>query len=61
MDTRGKRDGMNWEIGMDICIQQLCIKQTANENLLYSTRKSTQSFMVTKWEGDPKKREYMYS
>ena len=32
---------MNWEIGIDV-YTLLCIKQIANENLLYSTGNSTQ-------------------
>ena len=34
-------DGMNWDIGIDI-YALLCIQQTTNENLLYSTGNSTQ-------------------
>ena len=38
-----RRGGMNWEIGTDIyTILMLYIKQITNENLLYSTRNSTQ-------------------
>ena len=33
-------------------------KNTTNENLLYSTGNSTQCSLVTKWKGNPKKREY---
>ena len=33
-EERGR--GINWEIGIDI-YTLLCIKQTANKNLLYST------------------------
>ena len=42
MDTKGERvgSGMNWENGVDIYTLS-CIKQTTNENLLYSTGDST--------------------
>ena len=51
--------GMNWKIGIDIYTLP-CIKQTTSENLVHSTRNSTQCSVVTKWEGNPKKRGYMY-
>ena len=45
--TKGwKRGGMNWKMGTDIHTL-LCIKEVTNENLLYSTGNSTQSFVVT--------------
>ena len=39
----------------------LCIKQTINENLLSSTGNSTQCSVPPKWEGNPGKKEYMYT
>ena len=47
MDTNEEReDGMNWEIGTDIYTLQ-CRKQKTNENLLCSTRNSTQCSVAT--------------
>ena len=44
----GAGGGMNWEIGIDMyTLLTPCIKQTTNENLLYSTRNSTQCSVVT--------------
>ena len=42
----GRRSGMNWETGTDIHTP-LCIKQTTNENLLYSTGTFTPCSVVT--------------
>ena len=36
MDTKRKQGGMEWEIRIDI-YTLLCVKQTTNENRLYST------------------------
>ena len=47
--------GMNWEIDIDILI-----KWITNENLLYSTGNPTQCSVVTKEEGNTKKRVCMY-
>ena len=44
MDTKGERrgGGRNWEIGIDTyTLLILCIKQTTNENIMYSTGNST--------------------
>ena len=39
---------MNWEVGIDIyTLLILCIKQINNENMLHSTRNSTQFPVVT--------------
>ena len=48
MDTRGggRGGGMSWELGIGI-YTLLCIKQIANENLLYSTGNSTQCSVTT--------------
>ena len=48
-DTKGGRvGGMNWEIGIDIYTLLIpCIKEIANENLLYSTGNSIQCPVVT--------------
>ena len=48
MDTKGEGGGggRNWEIGIHI-YAPLCIKYITDENLLYSTGKSTQCFVVT--------------
>ena len=42
---RGKGE-VNWETGIDIQTL-LCMKQITNENLLYSTRNSTERSVVT--------------
>ena len=47
MDTKGEKgSGMNWEIAINI-YTLLCIKQTTNDNRLYSTGNSTQCSVVT--------------
>ena len=47
MDIKGGRQGeMNWEIGMDI-YSLLCVLKITDENLLESTRNSTQCSVVT--------------
>ena len=43
---RGRENGMNWEIGIDI-YTILCIKGITNENLLYSIENSTQCSVMT--------------
>ena len=45
---RGRRGGMDWEIGIDICTL-LCMKQMADDGLLYSTggKKTVQSVCRT--------------
>ena len=45
---REKGRGLNWEIRIDIyTLLILYIKEITNENLLYSTRNSTQCPVVT--------------
>ena len=51
---------MNWEIGIGTDTL-LCIKQMTNESLLQSPGNSTQCSVVTKWEGNPKRRGCMYT
>ena len=47
MDTKwGRGDGMNWQIGTDI-YTLLYIKCMTSENILYSTRNSTQRSVMT--------------
>ena len=55
-EERGR--AINWEIGIDI-YTLLCIKQTTNKNLLYSTRKSTQ-YSVVNYMGKESKKEWIY-
>ena len=50
MDIKGGKrgGGMNWEIGIDIdTLLILCVSMRTNENLLYSSRNSTQCSVVT--------------
>ena len=49
MDTKGEmKSGVSWGIGIDIdALLVLSIKQRTNENLLHSTRNSTQCSEVT--------------
>ena len=58
---RGKGGGRrNWEIGIDTyTLLILCIKQTTNENLLYSTGNSTQ-YSVTTYMGIESKKQWIY-
>ena len=46
--------GINWEIQIDV-YTLLYIKQITNQNLLYSTRNSTQYFVMAYWEKNLKK------
>ena len=61
MDTKGKEgDRMNWEVGIDSYTRLiLCIKQITNEDLLWSTRNSTQCSVVIKM-GRKSKKEGLY-
>ena len=54
----GKRGGINWEIGTEICTL-LYMKQITNKDLLYSTGKSTQYSLMT-YMGKESKKEYIY-
>ena len=44
MDPKG--GGMNWEIGIDMCIL-LCIKQIVSENALWSSENSAECSVET--------------
>ena len=57
MNSKGKeRDGMNWEIGIDIYTSLTqCVKSVTNKNLLYSTGNFT--LWWPKWEGNLKQRD----
>ena len=55
MVIKGKKGGwVTWDIGIDI-YTFLNIKQITNKNLLYSTGKSTQYFVMTSMEKESKK------
>ena len=57
---RGKGGG-NWEIGIDInTLLILCIKQTTNENLLYSTGNYIQYLIINYNGKESKKYRYTY-
>ena len=51
--------GINWEIQLDI-YTLLYIKWMTNKNLLYSTRNSTQYFVMAYWEKNLKKKKWIY-
>ena len=54
---RGEKEGgMNGEVGTNM-YTLLYIKYTTNENLLHTTGNFTQCSVVTKWEGNPKRRD----
>ena len=53
-----REGGMNGDVGTNI-YTLLYTTYTTNENLLYTTGNSTQCSVVTKWEGNPKKRGYV--
>ena len=64
MDTKGGKGvrEMNREIGIDThTLLMLCIKEITDENVLYSTRKSTQCSVVTWVRKKPQgERVYVY-
>ena len=48
MTKEGRRSGMTWEIGIDMCTLLIpCIKQVSNESLLCSAGNSIQCSVVT--------------
>ena len=53
-----EREGINWEIGIDI-YTLLYIKQITNKNLLYSTGDSTQ-YSIMAYMGKESKKEQIY-
>ena len=55
---RGKGDGKNWEVEIDIHTF-IYIKQITNEKLLYTTGNSTQCSVVT-YMGRKYKKEWIY-
>ena len=55
----GCREGINWEIGIDI-YTLLCRKYITNKDLLYSTGKSTQYSVIASVGKESKKSGYMY-
>ena len=55
----GYREGINWEIGVDI-YTLLCRKQITNKDLPYSTGKSTQYSVITYMGKESKKSGYVY-
>ena len=61
MDTqRGKRSGMNWEVGIAI-YTLLCMELITNENLLYNMETLLSALWWPKWEGNPENRACMHS
>ena len=51
--------GIDRESGMDM-YTLLYMKQITNKNLLYSTGNSAQCSVITKWDKNLKKNNYMY-
>ena len=54
------REGVNWEIGIDI-YTPLCIKQITNKDLLYSTGNYTQNFVITYKGKESENNIYIYN
>ena len=60
MDTKEeRRDGMNWEIGIQYILLILCMKYITNENLLYSTENASHCPVVT-YTGKKSKKRGIY-
>ena len=55
-----RRGGINWKVGIYIYIYILCIKERANENLLYSVGNSTQYSAMVHMGKESKKSLCMY-
>ena len=54
-----RKNGMNWEIGLDIN-RLLCIEEVTNEDRLHSTGNPLSALWGPTWEGNPKKRGHRY-